>query len=118
MGRDASLRDGQDLAFADRSPYGVLVAVDGPTSLHRSALTVSLWSTRQWSVTSTHGEPTNVVHPPRVVRHGKHCRSRDGRAGFDVTITRSLAPAGSHAAGHTTSYTVHYAPVARVICRR
>jgi len=116
MGRDASLRDGQDLAFANRTPYGVLVSVaaSGPSA----SLTVSLWSTPRWSVTSSHSAPTNVVRAPRVVRHGKHCRSRDGHDGFDVTVTRSLASVDSAAAGRTTSYTVHYLPVARVVCRR
>jgi len=79
---------------------------------------VSLWSTPRWSVTSSHSAPTNVVRAPRVVRHGKHCRSRDGHDGFDVTVTRSLAPVDSAAAGRTTSYTVHYLPVERVVCNR
>jgi vancomycin resistance protein YoaR len=120
VGRDASLRDGHDLAFADRSPYGVLVsAVAGrPTAAHGATLTVSLWSTRRWSVASSHSDPTHVVHAPRVVRHGRTCSRRTGHAGFDVTVTRSLAPVASAASGRTTSYTVHYAAVPRVVCRR
>ena len=116
VGRDASLRDGQDLAFANRTPYGVLVAVaaGGPTG----SLTVTLWSTPRWSVTSSHSAPTNVVRAPRVVRHGKHCHGRAGRDGFDVTVTRSLAPVGPGSAARTTSYTAHYAPVSRVVCHR
>jgi vancomycin resistance protein YoaR len=116
MGRDASLRDGQDLAFANGSRYGVLVSVAASRST--GSVTVSLWSTSRRSVTSRHGAPTNVVPAPRVVRHGKHCRAREGRDGFDVTVTRTLVPVGSAAAGRTTSYTAHYAPVARVVCLR
>lgn len=110
IGRDASLRDGQDLAFADRSPYGVLVS----TSSHDGSLTVSLWSTLRGSVTSGHGARTHVVQPRLVVRHGRHCQGRPGHDGFDVTITRTVSTGG----GRTTSYTAHYAPVSRVACRR
>ena len=120
VGRDASLRDGQDLAFANRSPYGVLVSVDTtrPTASHGGSLTVSLWSTPRWSVTSTHSGRAHVEHPRLVIRHGRRCRGQDGRDGFSVTVTRSIAPKGSTVTGRTTSYTVRYAPVARVVCRR
>jgi len=115
VGRDASLRDGQDLAFANRSRYGVLVSV---AASQGRPLSVTLWSTPRWSVTSSHGARTNVVPAPRVVRHGKHCQRSAGRDGFDVTVTRSLTPVGSTAAETTTSYTAHYAPVSHVVCRR
>jgi hypothetical protein len=110
VGRDASLRDGQDLAFANRSPYGVLVT----TSSRGGSLTVSLWSTMRGTVTSSHGPRTHVVEPRLVVRHGRRCQARPGRDGFDVTVTRT----GSAGGVHTTSYTAHYSPVAHVTCRR
>jgi vancomycin resistance protein YoaR len=114
MGRDASLRNGQDLAFADRSPYGVLVA----TTAHGDSLTVGLWSTPRWSVTSSHGPRSHVVEPRLVVRHARHCASRAGHDGFEVTVTRTLDPLGSQAAARTTSYSVRYAPVSKVVCHR
>lgn len=113
MGRDATLADGQDLTFVDPTSYGVLVAA----AAHRHSLTVSLWSTPRWRVTSRHSTPANVVPSGRVVRHGKHCRARAGRPGFDVTVTRTFARLGAGTADHSTSYTVHYVPVAAVVCR-
>jgi vancomycin resistance protein YoaR len=113
IGRDASLRQGQDVAFRNGSRYGVLVSVvpEG------SSLTVSLWSTPRWTVSSDHGPRANVVHPERVVRHGASCQSSPGRDGFDVTVTRSFSPVGSQAVDHSSSYTAHYAPAPQVVCR-
>jgi hypothetical protein len=113
MGRDATLGDGQDLTFIDNTSYGVLVAA----TVHGGSLTVTLWSTPRWTVTSGHDTPTNVVPSGRVVHRGKHCLARAGRTGFDVTVTRTFARLGSGTADHSTSYAVHYAPVAAVVCR-
>jgi vancomycin resistance protein YoaR len=117
VGRDASLRDGQDVAFTDNTPYGVLVSVVAgqATASHHGSLTITLWSTPQWTIRSTHGERANVVAAGREVRIGKPCSPRDGRDGFQVTVTRSFARGG--AVDHTSSYTVRYAPVDAVVCK-
>jgi vancomycin resistance protein YoaR len=120
MGRDATLDDGQDLAFTDTTSYGVLVSVATrrPTASHGGSLTVSLWSTPRWTVTSSHSTPDNVVPSGRVVHRGKGCRERAGHPGFDVTVTRTFAHSGSGDADHSTSYVVHYSPVNAVVCRQ
>jgi hypothetical protein len=117
MGRDASLREGQDVAFTDNTRYGVLVSVvtGHASTLRHGSLTVTLWSTPHWTVTSSHGPPTNVVAATRRVVRGKACTPRDGRDGFDVTVTRSFAMGGH--VDHTSSYTVSYAPRDTVVCR-
>jgi vancomycin resistance protein YoaR len=117
VGRDASMRDGHDVAFTDNTPYGVLVSVVAgrSTPSHHGSLTVTLWSTPQWKITSTHGDRTDVVAAGREVRHGEHCTARDGRDGFRVTVTRSFAQ-GS-AVDHTSSYTASYVPVDAVGCK-
>jgi vancomycin resistance protein YoaR len=111
VGRDASLREGQDVAFTDDTRYGVLVS----SSLQHGSLTVTLWSTPRWTVTSGHGSPTHVVRAGRHVVRGKQCTPRKGRDGFDVTVTRTFARGGS--TDHRSSYTVSYAPVAAVVCK-
>ena len=120
MGRDATLNDGQDLAFTDNTSYGVLVSVETrrPSASHGGSLTVSLWSTPRWTVTSSHSTPDNVVPSGRVVHRGKSCHERAGHPGFDVTVTRTFAHSGSGNADHSTSYAVHYSPVAAVVCKR
>lgn len=119
MGRDATLSNGQDLALTDDSTYGVLVSVvvGRPTSSHGGSLTVTLWSKPTWTVTSSHGDPTNVVPAGRTIGHGSSCHSRPGRDGFDVTVTRSFAARGTSTVDHVDSYAVHYTPVAAVVCR-
>jgi hypothetical protein len=119
MGRDATLRNGQDLAFTDATSYGVLVSVatTRPTSAHDGSLTVSLWSTPRWAVTTHHSAPANIVPAGRIVHRGKGCQERTGLEGFDVTVTRTFAALGSGAADHSSSYAVHYAPVPAVVCR-
>jgi vancomycin resistance protein YoaR len=111
VGRDASLRDGQDLAFADDTRYGVLVSA----ARRNGSLTVTLWSTPRWTITSSHGPRTHVVAAGRDVRHGPDCTPRDGRDGFQVEVTRSFARGST--VDHTSSYTVAYAPVDAVVCK-
>ena len=119
VGRDATLRNGQDLAFTDSTDGGLLVSVETvrPSSAHDGSLTVSLWSTPRWSVTTSHSTPANVEPAGRVVHSGKGCQARPGLHGFDVTVTRTFAELGSGTADHSSSYAVHYAPVAAVVCR-
>ncbi len=119
MGRDATVADGQDVAFTDNTSYGVLVsvAVAQPTARHGGSLTVSLWSTPTWDVVSSHAAPANVVRAERIVRHGSGCRARDGRDGFDTEVTRTFARPGRGAVDHRSSYAVHYVPVATVVCK-
>ena len=119
MGRDATLRNGQDLAFTDNTPYGVLVSVTTvrPTAGHDGSLSVTLWSTPRWSVTTHHSTPANVVPAGRVVKTGQSCQAQPGRKGFDVTVTRTFAAVGSNEADHSSSYQVHYAPVPAVVCK-
>jgi vancomycin resistance protein YoaR len=119
VGRDASVGDGQDLAFTDDTSYGVLVSVvmGRPTATHGGSLTVSLWSTASWDVSSSHGDPTNVVPAGRIVEHGSSCRDRPGHDGFDIQVTRTFTRPGGGDVDHSGSYAVHYLPVDAVICR-
>lgn len=115
-GRDASLRQGQDLAFTADGRYGVLVsAVAAPaTAKQHGTLTVTLWSTPRWQVTSTDAR-SHVVAAGRHVERGAGCTPRDGRDGFEVTVTRSFLRGG--AVDHRSSYAVTYRPAAAVVCR-
>lgn len=119
LGRDATLRQGQDLTFVDNTRYGVLVsaALKAPTGRRTGSLTVTLWSTRRWTVTSAHDTPTDVVPAGRVVVHGSGCVARDGSQGFRVTVTRTYAQPVSGEADRSDSYTAHYRPRPAVVCR-
>jgi vancomycin resistance protein YoaR len=116
-GRDASLSAGRDLAFTDNTSYGVLVsaAADPATSTRHGTLTVTLWSTPRWKVTSRDSGRRHLVPAGRHVVRAASCTPRAGRNGFDVTVTRSFAREAH--VDHTSSYTVRYAPVAALVCR-
>jgi vancomycin resistance protein YoaR len=120
LGRDATLAQGQDVAFTDDTRYGVLVSVQAsaPARHRGGSVTVSLWSTPTWTVTSSHDTPTDVVPAGRVVHHGRGCVARDGSPGFDVTVTRTFTRPGSGEPDRSGSYTAHYGPRAAVICHR
>jgi vancomycin resistance protein YoaR len=111
VGRDASLRDGRDLAFVDNTRYGVLVTV---TTSGRS-VAATLWSTPRWTVTSSHGARRHVVTAGRDVVRTTSCTPREGRDGFDVTVTRTFARGGD--VDRTSSYTATYAPRDAVVCK-
>ena len=119
LGRDATLRQGQDLAFTDDTRYGVLVSahLSAPTARHGGSLTVGLWSTPHRLVTSAHDTPTDVVPSGRVVGHGRGCVAHAGAAGFRVTVTRTLAQPGTGAPDRSGSYTAAYQPRPAVVCR-
>ena len=120
LGRDATLDQGQDLAFTDDTRYGVLVsvAIAPPSARRGDFLTVTLWSTPRWSVTSGHDTPTDVVPAGRVVGHGHRCVARHGARGFTVTVTRTFARPGSGEPDRSGSYTAHYRPRPAVVCHR
>jgi vancomycin resistance protein YoaR len=113
VGRDASLRDGRDLTIRDHSKYGVLVSA---VTSHARSLTVSLWSTPRWTVSSRHSQRSHDVPAGRSVVHAQACTPRQGRDGFEVTVTRSFAQGGD--VDHTSAYTVTYAPRDAVVCAR
>jgi hypothetical protein len=76
-----------------------------------------MWSTPVFDVSSSHGDPTNLVPAPTIVKHGTHCRARTGSDGFDVVVTRTFAARDTGAVDHQTTYTVHYAPTDTVVCK-
>jgi vancomycin resistance protein YoaR len=111
VGRDASLHAGGDVAFTDDTKYGVLVS----TTIRGRSLTVALWSTPRWTVSSSHGPRRHVVAAGRRVVRGAGCTPRPGRDGFEITVTRTFARGGE--ADHSSSYTVTYAPRDAVVCK-
>ena len=111
---------GHDVSFTDDTRNGVLLSLvlGAPTRAHGGTLTVSLWSTPTWHVTTTTGARTHVVRARTVVDHGQGCVARPGRDGFDATVTRTFTRPGGSQADHSQSYTAHYVPVDAVVCKQ
>jgi vancomycin resistance protein YoaR len=87
-GREATVFEGAiDLKFRNDSPTGVLIQ----TVWTPSSLTVRLYGTKHYDVTSTTGPRTNPTEPTNIeLPAGPDCKPSLGAPGFTVTDTRTL----------------------------
>jgi vancomycin resistance protein YoaR len=118
MGREATVAwPSLDMAFKNNTPYGVVVDSSfNPSAPGRQgSLTVRLWSTKYWTVTTTTGNPTNYTEPGTVYDTSADCSAQDGIRGFDVVVTRTLSRPGAEPV--TQEYFTRYSSGDRVVCR-
>ena len=109
-----------DLGFVNDSRYGVLVSatVRKATPSRPGAVTVSMWSTRQWDVTAVTGPRTDVRQPSvRYVRAGT-CEPASGSPGFGVDVTRVFRRPGSGKVLRSDTYHTDYQATDTVRCGR
>lgn len=100
-----------DLRFRNDSPYGVYVqAVSG-----KDYVTVSIWSTKRYTVTAESGPRTNVRAPKTVYDPSPGCLPQDGQPGFSIVVTRVFAQNGKVV--KREPMTTHYSVQDRVYCR-
>jgi vancomycin resistance protein YoaR len=76
-----------DVKFKNVSKSGILIT----TRWTPSSITVTMWGTKQFDVTSQTGERTNPTVPQeKVVPPGQPCNPSKGAPGFSVTDTRTI----------------------------
>lgn len=98
-GRDAHVEPpATDLVVVNSTPYGVYLRafVERPAG-DRSRARIAhleLWSTAYWKVRSRSSDHYNVITPDVVKNTRRSCVPRDGRAGFDIDVTRVLTRDG------------------------
>jgi vancomycin resistance protein YoaR len=87
-GREATVFEGAiDLKFRNDSSTGVLIQ----TAWTPASLTVRLYGTKHYDVTSTTGPRTKPTEPTEVkIPDGQPCKPSLGAPGFTVTDTRTL----------------------------
>ncbi|GAA1309907.1 VanW family protein [Pseudonocardia xinjiangensis] len=112
-GREATVFEGSiDLKFRNDNPTGVLIQ----TVWTPSSLTVRLYGTKVYDVTSTPGPRTNPTNPNTVtIPPGEPCSPSQGAPGFTVTDTRTLRNVSTGETKHETR-TVRYNPSPIVVC--
>jgi hypothetical protein len=110
LGIDARVDGDHTLQLRDNTPYGVLVDV----GVGSGRVTVRLWSTRQWDVTTSTGPRRDVVTSPVTYDDTAGCRPTTGTDGFSVTVTRVLRHDGEVAARH--AFTSRYHATGTVVC--
>ncbi|MGZ4466651.1 MAG: VanW family protein [Nocardioides sp.] len=120
VGREATVAWGSvDLRFRDDTPYGVLISahVTPSTPSSQGVVTVSMYSTKVWDVTTTTGDRYDFVKPRTRVLHTSDCYPNTGYDGFDIDVVRYFRKAGESALDHQETFHTHYIPSDTVICR-
>ena len=121
VGREATVAWGAvDLRFQNDTPYGVLVhaTVTPATSSTQGVVTVSMWSTKYWDISTTTSERYNYREPKTRTLTTPDCYPNTGYAGFDVDVTRTFRRHGEDAVDHTEKFHTAYTPSDTVICKK
>ncbi|MEO5853195.1 MAG: VanW family protein, partial [Nocardioides sp.] len=120
VGREATVAWGAiDLRFQNDTPYGILVSaeVTPGTPSTSGVLTVSMYSTKYWDITTTTGERTNITSPDTRVLRTEDCYPNTGYGGFDIDVVRYFRRAGESALDHDETTSTTYTPSDTVICK-
>jgi vancomycin resistance protein YoaR len=120
VGREATVAWGSvDLRFKNTTPYGVLIEahVTPSTPSSQGVVTVSMWSTDYWDITTRTGERYNFTEPKTRTITDEDCEPNDGYGGFDIDIWRYFHRAGSDKVVRTEKMHTHYTPSDTVICK-
>lgn len=91
LGVDALLDADHPLRLKDDTPYAVMpvVEVQDARPGHPGSVTVRLWSTRYWDVTTRTGPRQGVSPSPVTYDDTPGCRPRTGSEGFTVAVQRT-----------------------------
>jgi vancomycin resistance protein YoaR len=119
VGREATVAWGSvDLRFRNDTPYGVLVtaSVTPSTVSSSGVVTVSMWSTKTWDITTSTSDRYNFTTEETRRVDTLQCHPNDGYGGFDVDVYRYFREPGSSALVRTEKFHTTYIPSDTVIC--
>ncbi|WP_010313052.1 VanW family protein [Saccharopolyspora spinosa] len=109
-GREATVFQGPtgasiiDVKFKNVAKSGIMIT----TRWTSSSITVTLWGTKQFDVTSQTGERTNPTEPQeKVVPPGEPCSPSKGTPGFSVNDTRTTKDLSTGKVRTETQHTVY-----------
>jgi vancomycin resistance protein YoaR len=107
-----------DLRWRNDTPYGVLVhaTVKPSTPSSQGVVTVQLWSTKYWDITTKTSERYNPTAPKTRRLDTADCYPNTGYAGFDVDVWRYWHRAGDDEVVRTEKMHTTYTPSDTVIC--
>lgn len=121
VGREATVAWGAvDLRFQNDTPYGVLVhaTVQPSTPSSQGVVTVSMWSTKHWDVTTKTSDRYNYRAPATRTLRTPDCYPNTGYAGFDVDVWRYFRKPGSDELVRTEKFHTAYTPSDTVVCKQ
>ncbi|GAA4380177.1 VanW family protein [Nocardioides caricicola] len=120
VGREATVAWGSvDLRFQNDTPYGVLVhaTVTPSTPSSQGVVTVSMYSTKYWDISTTTSDRYNFRPPATRTLDTPDCYPNTGYSGFDVDVTRTFRRPGSDEVVKTEKFHTAYTPSDTVICK-
>ncbi len=119
VGREATVAWGSvDLRFRNDTEYGVLVTANvTPSTVSTSGVvTVSMWSTKTWDITTSTSDRYNFTTEQTRRVDTLQCHPNDGYGGFDVDVYRYFREPGSSELVRTEKFHTTYIPSDTVIC--
>ena len=120
IGREATVAWGAvDLRFKNDTPYGVLISakVTPSTPSSSGVVTVSMYSTKYWDITTSTGERYNITQPEVRRIDTLKCHPNQGYGGFDIDVKRYFRPVGANdQPARTENFHTTYIPSDTVIC--
>ena len=119
-GREATVAWGSvDLRFQNDTKYGVLVhaTVRPGSGSSQGVVTVSMYSTKSWDITSKTSGRYNFRSPKTQTQNTDDCVPNTGYDGFDVDVTRSFHKPGDDAVEKTEKFHTSYIASDTVICK-
>jgi vancomycin resistance protein YoaR len=113
-GREATVFDNIiDLKFRNDNPTAVMIQ----TAWTPSSLTVKIYGTKVWEVTSAAGPRTNPTSPNTItIPKAEKCIASKGAPGFTITNTRTLKNVQTGEVRSDPTRTVKYNPSPIVVC--
>ena len=120
VGREATVAWGAvDLRFENDTPYGVLIQakVTPSTPSSDGVVTVSMYSTKYWDITTSTSERYNHTEEDTRILRTEDCYPNEGYAGFDVDVKRYFRRAGESELVRTETFSTTYTPSDTVICK-
>ena len=119
VGREATVAWGAvDLRFKNDTDHGVLIQanVTPSTPSTSGVVTVSMWSTKTWDITTKTGNRFNFTSEQTRRISGPDCEPNDGYGGFDINVWRYFREPGSSTLERTEKFSTTYTPSDTVIC--
>ncbi|UUZ60186.1 VanW family protein [Nocardioides sp. B-3] len=120
IGREATVARGAiDLQFKNDTPYGVLIYanVTPATPTSSGVVTVSMYSTKHWNITTSESERYNITKAKVRKIDTKKCHANEGYGGFDIDVKRYFEPVSPNTeTREPETFSTTYTPSDTVIC--
>lgn len=120
VGREATVVWGAvDLRFRNDTDHGVLVdtAFSDSTPSSQGVLTVSIWSTKTWDITTRTSERYDYTAPATQTLRTENCLPNTGYSGFSVDVWRYFRRPGEEQLVKQEKIHTDYIPSDTIICR-